>query len=91
MFGGNYTNDVTHLGNDEDNILTGSSDDDNMNGAQGNDTIDGGTGNDRLVGATGGDLFLFAVGSGAHWVTPACPFSIDFIVKLSLSSPVSYR
>ena len=68
LFGFDYDNDdaqsVTHIGTDNNDIISGKSVNDNLSGGKGNDiihgrngddTIDGGLGNDRLDAGSGND------------------------------------
>jgi Ca2+-binding RTX toxin-like protein len=69
VYGDNFTNAVTHLGDEAANTLTGTDGADNMNGAQGDDSLNGQGGDDRLTGAHGDDTFAFADGDGNETIT----------------------
>lgn len=60
VFGGNFTNAVTHLGDAAANTLTGSIAADDMVGGQGNDAIIGGGGADVALGGSGDDTIHIA-------------------------------
>lgn len=60
IYGGNFTDSVTHLGNNSDNTLTGTANADIMNGAGRNDTVIGNGGADVLYGGQGNDVLAIS-------------------------------
>jgi len=60
VFGGDFSSVVTHLGDENDNTLTGTSGDDIIIGGAGNDTLIGNGGDDVLRGGQGDDVFVIS-------------------------------
>jgi len=49
---------LTGMGNELDNVLTGNSGNNSLTGSSGNDTLNGGAGTDTLIGGTGNDVYI---------------------------------
>lgn len=63
IYGGNFTNSVTHLGTSSAETLTGNASANRMNGEAGNDILVGNGGADILVGGQGDDILAISDGS----------------------------
>lgn len=60
IYGGDFTDSVTHLGSNSDNTLTGSAGANVMNGADGDDLLIGNGGADVLIGGRGNDVLAIS-------------------------------
>jgi Ca2+-binding RTX toxin-like protein len=60
LFGGDFTQQVTHPGTAGDDILTGTAGDDIIIGGLGNDLLVGGGGTDVLIGGAGDDTLVIS-------------------------------
>ena len=78
IFGGNFTNSVSHagtagsdtlIGDAGANVMLGGAGGDTLIGGGGDDRITGGVGDDVLTGGAGDDLFVFRDGDGADTIT----------------------
>ena len=73
VYGGNFTNSVSQLGDASDNTLGGTVSDDIMVGGQGNDIFNGWGGNDVFYGGAGDDIIyayeFFKVDGGSGFDT----------------------
>ena len=64
VFGGNFTESVTHVGTSAAETITGTTGDDIIYAGGGTDTITATAGNDRLLGGQGADTFVFSTDDG---------------------------
>ena len=68
VFGGNFTQSVTHVGTISGENLTGTNEDDIIFAGGGGDTINGTSGQDRLWGGDGADIFVFSRDDGTSTI-----------------------
>jgi VCBS repeat-containing protein len=64
VFGGNFTESVTHVGTSAAETITGTAENDIIYAGGGTDTITATAGNDRLLGGQGADTFVFSTDDG---------------------------
>jgi VCBS repeat-containing protein len=83
VFGGNFTESVTHVGTSAAETITGTTSDDIIYAGGGTDTITATAGNDRLLGGQGADTFVFSTDDGTSRILDFSSIDGDKIQVIS--------
>ena len=83
VFGGNFTESVTHVGTSAAETITGTTGDDIIYAGGGTDTITATAGNDRLLGGQGADTFVFSTDDGTSRILDFSSIDGDKIQVIS--------